>query len=107
MVPLNSRSELQLSDALGIISEMATWALKGVWFHKWVVNLRHRPENYSSQVHVRLTNRKPFPQAAGALHRDVLNSAVLPIIRNQFGSFLLPQASPEGAPAHPCYPTGH
>ena len=94
-------------DALGTISEMATRALKGVWFHKWVVNLRHRPENYGALVHARLTNRTPFPQAAGALHRDVLNSAVLPFIHNQFGSFLLPQAFPEGAPAHPCYPTGH
>jgi hypothetical protein len=94
-------------DALGTISEMATRALKGVWFHKWVVNLRHRPENYGALVHARLTNRTPFPQAAGALHRDVFNSAVLPIIHNQFGSFLLPQAFPEGAPTHPCYPTGH
>jgi hypothetical protein len=94
-------------DALGTISEMATRALKGVWFHKWVVNLRHRPENYGALVHARLTNRTPFPQAAGALHRDVFKSAVLPIIHNQFGTFLLPQAFPEGAPAHPCYPTGH
>jgi hypothetical protein len=94
-------------DALGTISEMATRAIKGVWFHKWVVNLRHRPENYGALVHARLTNRTPFPQAAGALHGDVLNSAVLPIIHNQFGSFLLPQAFPEGAPTHPCYPTGH
>jgi hypothetical protein len=37
----------------------------------------------------------------------MLNSAVLPIIHQKFGSFLLPQAFPEGAPAHPCYPTGH
>lgn len=94
-------------DALGTVSEMATRALKAVWFHKWVVNLRHRPENYGGLVHARLTNRQPFPQAAGSLHSDVLNSAVLPIIQNQFGSFLLPQAFPEGAPSHPCYPTGH
>ena len=72
-----------------------------------MVNLRHRPENYGALVHALLTNRRPFPQAAGALHRDVLNSAVLPIIHNQFGSFLLPQAFPEGAPPQPCYPTGH
>jgi hypothetical protein len=94
-------------DALGTVGEMATRALKAVWFHKWVVNLRQRPEEYGALVHARKTHASPFPQAAGALHADVLNSAVLPIIHQKFGSFLLPQAFPEGAPAHPCYPTGH
>ena len=94
-------------DALGTISEMATRALKGVWFHKWVVNLRHRPENYGALVHAALTKRTPFPQAAGALHHDVFKSSVLGMTKDKFGSFLLPQAFPEGAPAHPCYPTGH
>jgi hypothetical protein len=32
---------------------------------------------------------------------------VLPIIQQTYGSFLLPQAYPEGSPTHPCYPTGH
>lgn len=94
-------------DILATIPEMATRALKGSWFHKWIINLRQRPEEYGALVHAHLTNRQPFPQAAGALHSDVLNSAVLPIIKNKFGSFLLPQAFPEGAPSHPCYPTGH
>jgi hypothetical protein len=94
-------------DAAGTIAEMATRALKGVWFHKWIKDLRMRPEEYGALVQARLTNSTPFPQAAGALHPDVLNSAVLPIIRSTFGSFLLPQAFPEGSPTHPCYPTGH
>jgi hypothetical protein len=94
-------------DALGTLSEMATRALKAAWFHKWIVNLRHRPEHYGALVHAALTNRSPFPQAAGALHQDVFNSAALPLIFNQYGTFLLPQAFPEGSPAHPCYPTGH
>jgi len=94
-------------DAAGTISEMATRALKASWFHKWIVNLRMRPEEYGALVHAKLTHTHPFPQAAGALHADVLNSAVLPIINSQYGSYLLPQAFPEGAPSHPCYPTGH
>ena len=43
-------------------------------------------------MQARLTNSTPFPQAAAALHADVLNSAALPIIHENFGSFLLPQA---------------
>ena len=66
-----------------------------------------RPEEYGALVHANLTKSTPAPQAAGALHKDVLNSAVLPIIHQAYGSFLLPQAFPEGSPTHPCYPTGH
>jgi hypothetical protein len=58
-------------------------------------------------VQARKTNASPMPQAAAALHSDVLNSAVLPIIFSNYGSYLLPQAFPEGSPTHPCYPTGH
>src|SRR4029077_12959557 len=94
-------------DAAGTLTEMATRALKGAWFHKWVVNLRMRPEEYGALVQARLTNSLPVPQASAALHPDVLNSAVLGLIHSQFGSFLLPQAFPEGSPTHPCYPTGH
>ncbi len=94
-------------DAKGTVPEMATRALKAAWFHKWVVNLRQRPEEIGALLHARLTNQHPMPQAALALHSDLLHSAVLPIIKSTYGTYLLPQAFPEGAPAHPCYPTGH
>jgi hypothetical protein len=94
-------------DAAGTLSEMATRALKGVWFHKWIKDLRLRPEEFGALVQARLTGTTPQPQASAALHADVLNSAALPRIHSQFGSFLLPQAFPEGCPTHPCYPTGH
>lgn len=94
-------------DAAATLAEMATRALKASWFHKWIKDLRMRPEEYGALVHARKTNASPMPQAAAALHSDVLNSAVLPIINSTFGSYLLPQAFPEGSPTHPCYPTGH
>jgi len=95
-------------DAAATLGEMATRALKGAWFHKWIVNLRMRPEEYGGLVHANLTHSTPFPQAAGALHPDVLNSAALPLIHaGTDHTFLLPQSFPEGSPTHPCYPTGH
>jgi hypothetical protein len=94
-------------DAAGTLAEMATRALKGVWFHKWIKDLRLRPEEYGALVQARLTGTTPVPQAAAHLHPDMLNSAVLAKIHSAFGSFLLPQAFPEGSPTHPCYPTGH
>jgi hypothetical protein len=48
-----------------------------------------------------------MPQAASALHADVLNSSALNIVQNAYGTYLLPQPFPEGSPTHPCYPTGH
>jgi hypothetical protein len=69
--------------------------------------LRLRPEEYGALVQAKLIKSTPVPQAAAALHSDVLNSAVLPMIHSTYGSYLLPQAFPEGSPTHPCYPTGH
>lgn len=86
---------------------MANRAIKASTFHRWIVNLRLRPEEYGALVQARLTGTTPAPQAAAALHSDVLNSAALPMINATYGSYLLPQAFPEGCPTFPCYPTGH
>lgn len=94
-------------DAAGTLCEMATRALKASWYHKWVKDLRMRPEEYAALVHARKTNANPMPQAAADLHADVLNSNALTVMFADNGSYLLPQAFPEGAPTHPCYPTGH
>jgi hypothetical protein len=94
-------------DVLGTICEMATRALKASWFHKWIVNLRMRPEEYGALVQANLTHTRPVPQASQSLHSDVFNSAAIGLIHSKYGNYLLPQAFPEGAPAHPCYPTGH
>jgi hypothetical protein len=94
-------------DAAGTLCEMATRALKASWFHKWIKDMRMRPEEYGGLVHARKTGASPMPQAAADLHPDVLNSAALPIVFSQFGTYLLPQPFPEGSPTHPCYPTGH
>src|SRR5205085_2776533 len=94
-------------DAAGTIAGMATRALKAAWFHKWIKDLRMRPEEYGGLIHARKTGASPMPQAAAALHADAPNSAAPPIIHSTYGSYLPPQAFPEGSPTHPCYPTGH
>ena len=94
-------------DAAATLAEAATRALKAAWFHKYIVHLRLRPEEYGALVQSRLANLNPMSMAAAALHSDVLNSAALPLINSANGSYLLAQAFPEGSPTHPCYPTGH
>ena len=94
-------------DAAGTLGEMATRALKAAWFHKWVKDMRQRPEEVAALVHARKTGANPMPQAADALHADALNSAALDRVHSAYGTYLLPQPFPEGSPTHPCYPTGH
>ncbi|HEY6121875.1 MAG TPA: vanadium-dependent haloperoxidase [Pyrinomonadaceae bacterium] len=94
-------------DAAATVAEMATRALKAAWYHKWIKDLRMRPEEYGALVQAQLAHTTPVPQAAAAVHNDVLNSAALAQTFSTYGSYLLPQAFPEGSPTHPCYPTGH
>ncbi|HEY2971897.1 MAG TPA: twin-arginine translocation signal domain-containing protein [Pyrinomonadaceae bacterium] len=94
-------------DAAGTLAEMATRALKASWCRKWITDLRLRPEEYGALVEARRIGSTPVPQASGALHSDVLTSAVLPKILQNYGTHLMPQAFPEGSPTHPCYTGGH
>jgi hypothetical protein len=43
-------------DMAGILTEMATCALKAAWFHKWMVYRRLRPEEYGALVHANPTH---------------------------------------------------
>jgi membrane-associated phospholipid phosphatase len=80
----------------------AIHALKTAWFHKWRVNRRLRPEVAAARVDRHLNGHYVYP-----LHADLLASSVLQLVNDTWGSYLLPQAYPEGSPTHPSYPAGH
>ncbi len=85
------------------VAEIATRALKAVWYQKWFVHRRLRPEEYGGLVHVATTDRSvKYP-----IHPDVLNSAALAKVQSLNGTGLLPLAFPEGCPIHPSYGAGH
>ncbi len=85
-----------------LVTEPATRALKAVWYQKWNVHRRLRPEAFGGRVEVVRQGRAQYP-----IHRDLFRSSVLTRIFNQYGSHLLPQAFPEGSPLHPSYGSGH
>jgi hypothetical protein len=85
-----------------LLCEVATRALKAVWYQKWFVHRRLRPEEFAARVHGKLVHGRPYP-----IHGDILGSPVLAETRSRFGSLLLPQAFPEGCPVHPAYGAGH
>ncbi|HET8691287.1 MAG TPA: vanadium-dependent haloperoxidase, partial [Steroidobacteraceae bacterium] len=89
-------------DFAAMLCAVATRALKAVWFQKWFVHRRLRPEVYVGRAHVHLTGQKAYDQ-----HADLLNSAGLAEAFSRNGTYLLPMAFPEGSPAHPSYGAGH
>lgn len=77
-------------------------ALKSVWFQKWAVHRRLRPEVMGMRVHSHVTSAYTYP-----IHADLLTSNVLAAVFGAHGTYLLPQAFPEGSPLHPSYGAGH
>jgi hypothetical protein len=92
-------------DFAGTLTEVATRALKAVWFQKWQVHLRARPEATGGLVHLIKTGHAD--KTDGKLSNVILNSQGLTQSFNKYGTWLLSQAFPEGSPTHPSYPTGH
>lgn len=102
--------EPMLASLLGKVAEPA---LKAVWFQKWNVHRRARPEVLAQRVHnYKIGNPNCSTYAP---HADLIGSAVLDQIRlhntaqNGGGpdSYLLPMAFVEGSPLHPSYGAGH
>jgi hypothetical protein len=85
-----------------MVAEVATRALKAVWFQKWFVHRTLRPEAFGGLVHNTLTGKRKYP-----LHGDVLNSQAVQRVFSANGTYLLPMAFPEGSPQHPSYGQGH
>lgn len=92
-------------DFAGSVGEVSTKALNAVWYQKWFVHLRPRPETTGGLVHLVKTGQgsKTDVQPSNV----ILNSTGLQQSYNKYGTWLLSQAYPEGSPMHPAYPTGH
>ena len=90
-------------DMLSCLYSTAQIALSTAWYGKWVVNRRLRPEAFGNEVEqYRLTLMNP-----ASINSELLTSGALTDILAAYGTNYLPQAYPEGSPAHPSYPAGH
>lgn len=88
---------------LSLVTEVATRALKAQWFQKWFVHRRLRPEAFGGRIHAHLTQLRDYSM----IDSEVLDSTALKLTNERTGTFLLPQAFPEGSPLHPAYGSGH
>ena len=90
-------------DLFSTMVEAAKLAMNATWCYKYN-QLRLRPEEMAYQVHLKKTEDTGlnFPES-------LLSNPVLNTIYNIDGktNYLMPQAYPEGAPAHPSFPSGH
>ncbi|HEX7239009.1 MAG TPA: vanadium-dependent haloperoxidase, partial [Longimicrobiaceae bacterium] len=91
---------------LTTVWEVVARALRAVWFQKWFVHRRLRPEEFGGRIDNHLYGRRSYP-----INAEILNSLRYGLLSQHFphrqGSYLLPQAYPEGAPLHPSYGSGH
>ncbi len=86
-----------------LMTEVSTRALKAVWYQKWFVHRRLRPEVFAGRIHNHLTGAAHYPLESD----DLLGSLALQAVYDRHGTYLLPVAFPEGSPLHPAYGAGH
>jgi hypothetical protein len=92
-------------DFAGTVTAVARPALNNVWYQKWLVHLRHRPESGGAIARQILTGNGN--SLMGHVNDNVLNSQAVQNSFDKFADYFLCQAFPEGSPTHPAYPTGH
>jgi hypothetical protein len=92
-------------DFAAAITNVADLALNCVWYQKWYIHLRQRPESGGAIVRQILTGNGGTLD--GHTNNNVLNSKAVHRSFNKYGDYFLSQAYPEGSPTHPAYPTGH
>lgn len=85
-----------------LVTEAAIGALGAIWYQKWFVHRRQRPEEFGGRLHNHATGQARYPIDGEILHSDALER-----IRTRYRGCLLPQAFPEGSPTHPSYGAGH
>jgi hypothetical protein len=95
---------------LSLVTEVATRALKVVWYQKWFVHRRLRPEAMGGLIHNHLKGAASYP-----IHPEILATGAGTVadrvhahnLANGSDSYLLPMAFREGSPTHPAYGAGH
>lgn len=95
---------------LQVVPEVLGRALRAVWWQKWGVHRRLRPEEFGGRVDNWLSARRDYP-----IDPSIKNSLLTGGLSEYYVgankpfpfTYLLPQAYPEGAPTHPAYGAGH
>jgi len=90
------------SQLYSLLGEVSVRAHKAIWYQKWQVHRRLRPEEFGGRVDHTINGRRDYP-----INSRFFTSSVLNRTAQKFGSYFLAQAFPEGSPLHPSYGSGH
>jgi len=90
---------------LSLLAEVGNRAIKATVYQQFSVHRRLRPEAFGGRIEVHLS-RDPG-RYEGIIDSEILDAGVLERVKQQFGTYLLPQAFPEGSPMSPAYHSGH
>jgi hypothetical protein len=93
-----------------LVPEVARRALRAVWYQKWAVHRRLRPEVFAGRVHLQRTGAKDYGINPVVMSGSSVLDQVEAYVEAQTGNsdvYLLPMAFPEGSPIHPAYGAGH
>ncbi|MDQ6708283.1 MAG: vanadium-dependent haloperoxidase, partial [Acidobacteriota bacterium] len=105
-----------------MLLEVMNRALKAVWYQKWPIHRRLRPEAFGGRLHRQETGaatygidasykNSPLFKPTGAysvfLHNQRQNANKRSDIEHNTGTYLLPMEFAEGSPLHPSYGAGH
>ncbi len=85
-----------------LVCTVALNALRSVWYQKWFVHRRLRPEEFGGRIHNHITRAAEYQ-----INQEIFSSPALEEVYRRNGTYLLPQAFPEGCPTHPAYGAGH
>ncbi|MCW5316863.1 twin-arginine translocation pathway signal protein [Nostoc sp. KVJ3] len=75
--------------------------IRASYWQKYYVHRILRPEAYGGLVYNNIVNKTKYP-----INSELLNSKALAQTFSTFGTYLLPQAYPEGSPTHSSYTGG-
>jgi hypothetical protein len=90
------------SQLLSLLGEVSVRAHKAVWYQKWQVHRRLRPEEFGARAAFTIDGHRDYPVSPKLFSSNVFN-----VTKQTFDSYFLPQAFPEGSPIHPSYGAGH
>jgi hypothetical protein len=94
-----------------VVAEVATRALKAVWYQKWAVHRRLRPEAFAGHIHFFKTSngniQYPLAPNVLAMLGPVLDQVQQFNKTRKGDGYFLPMAFQDGCPLHPAYGAGH
>lgn len=95
-------------DLFASVAYVAKLGLQAAWHHKWIINLRLRPEVMAGRLHFEDTGAHDY--GLDANNHGATTIAAMKTYNNanfSQNTALLPLLFPEGSPTHPEYPAGH